>query len=460
LIAELMEKDRMPRFRASLVFALLFGTAGSAFAGSVYVPLATNTEIGGTRYQTQVWVSNRGAVTRRFDALFLDAGQDGTQRQGLTPTGVQVGNNATFLLGGAAPNNKTGMLEITGPDPLVVAASLVGPSGVGVTIPVVSTENLVESGDTANLLGLQRSSSQISNLAVLNLGRAAATCSLRLFRANGQAIGNAVQVTLPPLSNRLFGDVLAPENNISSARATVNCNQQFYTYSATFHLQNGQASISGPAAGAETGLAAPGDGGGNTGGALCGAPRPGVRCFDQAGVFFTPTRSDPTHRIELPFPNKVEYKKATVSMDITLGPWFAKRPDGIHNFFWFAQGTNPDRIGYANVRGPGRNLVYVVHHIGYPKEVEGFRIQGNHAMQPGQKYNIFYSYDAQNRLVEFTVKNSSGATVVHGTNTQVGTRRLFTTSQKYLIDFGLHDEAADAPTIGWKYANLKIEMFE
>ena len=450
----------MPRLRASLVFALLFGTAGSAFAGTVYVPLATNTEIAGTRYQTQVWVSNRGAVNRRFDALFIDAGQDGTQRQGLTPTSVQVGNSATFLLGNVAPSNKTGMLEINGPDPLVVAASLVGPSGVAVTIPVVSTENLVESGDTANLLGLQRSSSQISNLAVLNLGRAAATCSLRLFRSNGQAIGNTVQVTLPPLSNRLFGDVLAPEANISSARATVTCNQQFYAYSATFHLQNGQATIGGPAAGAENGLASPGGGGGNTGGALCGAPRPGVRCFDQPGVFFTPDRQDPTHRIELPFPNKVEYTKATVSLDVTHGGWFAKRPDGIHNFFWFAQGTNPDRIGYANVRGPGRHLVYAVHHIGYPKEVEAPRLSGNYAMQPGATYRIEYSYDAANRLVEFTVKTASGQVVVRDTNTQVGTRRIFTTSQKYLIDFGLHDEAADSPTFNWKYANLKVEMFE
>lgn len=448
----------MSRFRTSLAFALLFGTAATAaFAGTVYVPLATNTALGATQYQTEVWVSNRGTVVRRFDALFIEAGKDGTARAGLTPASVRVTNGATFLLGGAAPQSKTGMLEISGPDPLVVSARLTGARGVGTAIPVVSSENLVPAGQTASLLGLQRDSERIANLAVLNLGRQAATCTLQLVRSGGEPIGTAVQVTLPPLSNRLFGDVLAPETNISAARASINCNQQFYAYSATFHLPSGQASVSGPAVGTDSELTAPG---GGVSGPLCGAARPGVRCFDQAGVFFTPLRGNPTKRIELPFPNKVEYKKATVSLDVTLGPWFAKQPDRIHNLFWFAQGTNPDRIGYANVRGPGRNLVYVVHHIGYPKEVEGFRLQGNHAMQPGQTYNIFYSYDAANKLVEFTVKNSSGQVVVHDTNTQVGTRRLFTTTHRYLIDFGLHDEAADAPTYNWKYANLKIEMFE
>jgi hypothetical protein len=454
-----MEKDRMSRFRTSLAFALLFGTAATAaFAGTVYVPLATNTALGATQFQTEVWVSNRGTVVRRFDALFIEAGKDGTARTGLTPANVRVNNGATFLLGGVAPQNKTGMLEISGPDPLVVSARLTGAKGVGTAIPVVSSENLVPAGQTASLLGLQRDSERIANLAVLNLGRQAATCTLQLVRSGGEPIGTAVQVTLPPLSNRLFGDVLAPETNISSARASINCNQQFYAYSATFHLPSGQASVSGPAVGTDSELTAPG---GGVSGPLCGAPRAGVRCFDQAGVFFTPTRGGAvTKRIELPFPNKVEYKKATVSIDITHGGWFAKRPDGIHNFFWFAQGTNPDRIGYANVRGPGRHLVYAVHHIGYPKEVEAPRLASSYVMQQGQTYHIDYSYDAANRLVEFTVKNSSGQVVVHETNTQVGTRRIFTTSQRYLIDFGLHDEAADSPTFGWKYANLKIEMFE
>ena len=445
----------MRRVCTSLTFTLLLlATAGGAFAGTVYVPLAMDAEIGGTRYQTQVWVSNRGGVARRFDTLFLEAGQDGTARQGLTPSSVRVGNGATFLLGGVAPANKIGVLEVAGAEPLIVSARLVGGTGLGAPVPVVSSENLVAAGGTAHLADLQRGGERSSNVAVLNLAHEAAQCTMRLFRADGTRIGSDLQATLPGLSQRLFGDVLAPAGTTAGARAEVSCNRQFYAFAATF-AQNGEALVSGPAASTAAGLPTPG-----IDGALCGPAQAGRRCFDQAGVFFSPTRGTPTKRIVLPIPNGIEYTKATVDLDVTLGPWFAKRPDGIHNFFWFAQGTNPDRIGYANVRGPGRNLVYVVHHIGYPKEVEGFRIEGNHAMQPGETYHIAFSYDAAGKLVTFEVKTAAGQTVVSGTDTHVGTRRIFTTTQPYLIDFGLHDEAADAPTIGWKYANLRVQFFE
>jgi hypothetical protein len=450
---------RMSRVRTGTLFAFLFASATSAFAGTVYVPLAMDGEIGGTRYQTQVWLANRSTVARRVETMFLETGQDGTARQGKVPGSVRVLNGASFLLGGVAPANKTGMLELAGPDPLVVTARLVGPSGLGATIPVVSSENLIAAGDSAHLLGLQRDGARVSNLGVINLGKQPAQCFLQRFRAGGDSIGNTVQATLPPLSHRQVDDLLAPETGLSAARATVSCNQPFYAYTVTYQAQTGELLISGPAAGTDSELETPGGGGGPAG-ALCGPAQAGRRCFDQPGTFFIPSRSVPTKRIELPIPNKIEYKKATVDIDVTIGPWFAKRPDGIHNFFWFAQGTNPDRIGYANVRGPGRNLVYVVHHIGYPKEVEGFRLTGNYPMQVGATYHISFSYDAANRLVEFTVKNSSGQVVVSGTNSQVGTRRLFTTTHKYLIDFGLHDEAADAPTYGWKYANLKVQFFE
>lgn len=446
----------MPRFRTSLALALLLGTAGSAaFAGTVYVPLATDIALGSTQYQTEVWVSNRGTVIRRFDALFIENGKDGTVRAGLTPSSVRVSNGATFQLSGVAPQNKTGMLEISGPDPLVVSARLTGARGVGTTIPVVSSENLVAAGQTANLLGLQRDSERIANLAVLNLGRQAATCSLQLVRSTGVVIGSTVQVTLPPLSNRLFGDVLAPETNISGARAAITCNQPFYAYAASFHVPSGQAAISGPAVGTDSDLTAPGGGS-----PLCGAATAGVRCFDQAGVFFTPSRAVPTKRLVLPFPNGVEYTKVRAQLDITHGGWYGPKRDGIHNFFWLVQGGNVDRIGYLNTRGPGRNIVYAVHSIGLPRGADGRRLLGNFAMQQGETYHIDYSYDPKSKVVELKMTDKrTGQLVVNLSDNVVFTRRIFTTSSPYMINFALHDEAADSPTFNWKYANLKIEFF-
>jgi hypothetical protein len=451
-----MEMHRMRRVCTSLSFALLLlGAAGTASAGTVYVPLAMDAEFAGSRYQTQVWVSNRGGVARRFDALFIEAGRDGAARQGLTPSSTRVVNGTTFLLGSVAPLDKIGMLEISGADPLVVSARLVGSTGLGATIPVVSSANLVPAGGTAHLLDLQRDATHVSNLAVLNLAHQAAQCTLRLFRSDSQQIGADIQVTLPPLSQRPFGDLLAPAGNVAGARAAVRCDQQFYAFGASFDMQNGEALVKGPAAATDAGLPTPG-----IDGVLCGAAQAGRRCFDQAGVFFTPARGTPTRRITLPFPNKVEYKKVTVDIDITHGGWFAAKPDGIHNFFWIAQGTNIDRIGYANARGPGRDLIYAVHHIGFPRAVEAPRIEGSYAMQPGETYHVSYTYDAANLLVTLNVKTAAGQVVFNGTNSQLGTRRIFTTTQPYLIDFGLTDEAADAPTYGWKYANLRVQFFE
>lgn len=446
----------MLRFHPSLLIALLCGTAVSASAGTVYVPFATDSDFGGARYQTQVWISNSGQLARRIDSLFFENGVDGTLRTGLQPSSTRVVNNNSFLIRPLAPAGKTGILEITGAEVMSVSARLVSGGKLGASLPVVSSANMAPAGSVAELQGLQRDANRFfSIVGVLNLGHSAASCDLQLFRSSGQSITTA-KVTIAPLSQRVFDDVLAPETAISSARVSVSCDQPFFPFAVTFDRQLGTSVVSGPSASTESTLGTPG---GGPPGALCGPVQAGRRCYERPGLFFSPSRATPTMRIVLPFPRGVEYTKVRVQEDVTHGGWFAKRPDGIHNFFWLAQGTNVDRIGYANVRGPNRNLVYAVHHIGAPKEVEAPRLEGNVALVPGQTYHIDYTYDAKNRLVTYEVSNSAGQVLVRDTNSNTFTRRIFTTQYDYLIDFGLHDEAADAPTFNWKYSNLKIEFF-
>jgi hypothetical protein len=446
----------MLRFRTSLLIALLCGTAVSASAGTVYVPFATDSDFGGAHYQTQVWISNSGTLPRRIDSLFFENGVDGTVRPGLQPSSTRVVNNSSFLIRPLAPAGKTGILEITGAEVLAVSARLVSGGKLGASLPIVSSANLVAAGTAAELQGLQRDATRFfSIVGVLNLGHTATSCDLQILRSSGQSITTA-KVTVAPLSQRVFDDVLAPETAITSARMTVSCDQPFFPFAVTFDRQLGTSVVSGPSASTDSTLGTPG---GGPVGALCGAVQAGRRCFDKPGLFFSPSRSAPTLRIVLPFPRGVEYTKVRVQEDVTHGGWFAKRPDGIHNFFWLAQGTNVDRIGYANARGPNRNLIYAVHHIGAPKDVEAPRLEGNVALQQGQTYHIDYTYDAKNRLVTYVVSNSAGQVLVSDTNTNTFTRRIFTTSVDYLLDIGLHDEAADAPTFGWKYSNLKVEFF-
>lgn len=335
----------------------------------------------------------------------------------------------------------------------------------GTQVPAVPSRDLFAAGATTRLLDLERSRAGYSSVGILNAGSRPASCSVQLSRGDGSALG-AVRFAVEPLSHRQFGDPLRTtfrQTAIAAVQAAITCDQPFYPYAVTYRPAAGRASWHFPvrpeteeSAAVQEELEAQAPAARK---ALCGPARPGIPCFEQAGNFFTPVRGALTKRIVLPFANKVEYKKVRVQIEVTHGPWFAKRPDGIHNIFWLAQGTNPDRIGYINVRGPKRNLVYAVHHIGAPKTIDGRRLAKVHPTHAGKTYHYDYTFDAANHRVEFVVRDSSGRQLVREIDNTTFTRRIYTRTYQYLIDFGLKDEAADAPTVGWKYSNLKVEFF-
>jgi hypothetical protein len=392
-----------PLHRFSFGVLSLFACAVPALAGTVYVPLAADRQVGNAQYQTQVRVINQADAAERFE-------------------------------------------------------------GVGTQIPAVSSRDLFPAGVTSQLYNLERSRDRFSAVGILNAGSRTASCTADLFHSDGAALGSA-RFSLAPLSHRQFGDPLRTvfqQSEIAAVRAAISCDQPFYPYAVTFQPAAGQASWHFPAR-QEPEALVPADevleSQTLAAQALCGAAQPGIQCFQQPGIFFTPARGALTKRIELPFPNKVEYKKVRVQIDVTHGAWFAKRPDGIHNIFWLAQGTNPDRIGYVNARGPKRHLVYAVHHIGAPKTIDGRRLVEEMRTNPGSTYHYDYTFDAANHRVDFVVRDSQGRQLLHRVDNTTFTRRIFTRTYKYLIDFGLKDEAADAPTLGWKYANLKVEFF-
>jgi hypothetical protein len=392
-----------PSYRSFLGVLSLSLCAVPAFAGAAYVPVAGQ-QVGNAQNQTRVRVIDEASAAKVF------AEEEGTQ------------------------------------------------------IPAVSSRDLFAAGATTQLLALERSSKSFSSLGLLNAGSQPASCSADLFRSDGAVLGSA-RFAVEPLSHRQFADPLRTvfqQTAIAAVQASITCNQPFYPYAVTYQPAAGRASWHFPVRPEAEAVGSTGEGLESqalAAQALCGPARPGIPCFEQAGNFFTPVRGALTKRIVLPFANKVEYKKVRVQIDVTHGNWFAKRPDGIHNIFWLAQGTNPDRIGYVNVRGPKRNLVYAVHHIGAPKTIDGRRLTKVHPTHAGQTYHYDYTFDAASHRVEFVVRDSAGRQLVREIDNTTFTRRIFTRTYQYLIDFGLKDEAADAPTVGWKYANLKVEFF-
>ena len=80
--------------------------------------------------------------------------------------------------------------------------------------------------------------------------------------------------------------------------------------------------------------------------------------FDKPGDFFTPTPANPTlQQVNFNVPNTSVFVKAIVELDVTHAGWYAAKPGGFHNLFWFSRGGiyQSSTIGYMNMKGPGTN---------------------------------------------------------------------------------------------------------
>ncbi len=436
---------------AACAAVALVCAAAPVFAGAAYVPLATNADIGSIRLRTEVSIANTGAATGRVQTFFIPTNTDGTSRPAANPpVSVQVAAGTTQVLPPVA-DGATGLLEISGNPGFKVGARLFT-RGEGVELPVISSDNLLAADATAHLQGLLRDGNRITSYGLVNLEQGQAECTVRVFRSNGQPIGAAVIVSLPPLSHRQFVDPLAPETNLSGARATATCNRPFYAYISTVDLTNGDLTFSGPGEGTSSTLTKPGEELPQIG--ACGT---GIDCVQRTGAVFTPTRNTPTSRIPLPFHKTLVYTKARLQMDVKVGSWNSAQRDGIHHLFTLARGDNETRLGYAAVRGPSRNFIFFLHNLGLPGE-SGNRFQENLVLQTGQTYHIDYTYDPKNQEVEF-ILSRGGTQVVKMSDTTTFVNDIRANGEDFFVELGLAASGPHTPTLGWTYSNLKVEFF-
>jgi hypothetical protein len=438
----------MKRTIASCWVALLMmaGASAPVFAGAVYVPFATNSQLGGVRLQTQVWVTNRLAASQSFTTFYVDNNADGSARGTGGGSPIQVGAGVTQLLGPVAADGKTGLLEITGQPGFFVNARLTASTGQSVDVPVITSENVVAAGATAQVQGLERTTTRITQYGLVNVGAQAAQCTVKLSKADGVAIGAAATVTVKPLSTLLFGDLLAPATQLDGARTSATCNQPFYPYALTIDVQNGEMTFSGPSITASSTLNPPVPGGG------------GVQTFQRTGTFFTPARNSEVLHLELPFAKGTNFKKARVQLDVTHGGWYAPLKDGVHNFFLLAIGDDDNRLGYAAVRGPSRNFVLFHHTYGLPLGSAGNRVESNLVLQQGETYHLDYTYDLTAARITLVITRG-GTEIVRATDVPFATGSFRATgSETYYMNFGLEASGPHSPTYGWKYANLKVDF--
>lgn len=448
---------------------LVLCSVAPAFAGSVYVPVATDYVVDGVRYQTQVWVTNSDSSLRQYTTHFIPSDSDGTDRipnWGVTSS-LQAGDSV--LLSTVTGPGQMGMLEISGAPQIVAGARLVstkdGVTGMGTEMPVISSKNMFAANAVAHNQGWVRSGDLRSDFGVVNLGSQEATCSIAVFRNDGSQILTTAVITVKPLSQRHFSDALdiLGVAAISAVRSEMRCDQPFYTYLLTYDRVTGDVFISEPnhTIGEST-LVAPGGPSPSPGPqpSTCESQTPGVLCFSKSGTFFSPTPGNEYRRETWVVPPG-NYSKLRLQVEIVHGGW-TPPVSGLHLAFWLARdGRHRNLYGFSGFKGPGNNSILFRHGIGM---VAGAKPKFTRPFQavPGQTYFIDYTYSTSPRTLSLKLLDANHDLILEIVDRPNVNVIEIPPGETITADFShvLGANPIEPPSYGWQYRNLKMELFE
>jgi hypothetical protein len=450
--------------QSAILLAIMVAGALPAFAGSVYVPLATQRDIGPYSFSTEVTVANKaGTENRRFRSFFIPSGVDGTIRPEGTVslTTVVAGTSNRFIVD--LDSNDKGMLEIDGAPQIAVAARLVasqdGEEVSRVNLPVISSDNVIKAGETAYLLAWDRNTQtgDVVDFGLMNLSTEGNSCELDVVDADGNELISTLLLALHPLSHVQFEDALGliGVDGVELARVGVTCNHDFYIYSLRYNLGSGDLSFQTPAGtglstlGLDNGVAPPPPASGCNNGNIC---------FTETGIFHTPTPGFPVRRISYDPPDGT-YQRLFARVEVRNGGWNPANPSGTHNIFWLVRDRNRDMFGYVNVRGPNTNDLFVRHGFNLGQGDKP-RLSSGFQFPVGATYRFEYTYDTAARLIELIVFNESGTPILNLRGTPNINNINMDPGQQVLLDFGFRQgvNPNEPATYGWDYKNLLIEL--
>ncbi len=256
--------------RSKLVIALLLVMlAAPVFAGTVYVPVASDVTIGGQQYQTWIFASNNYPdILGLVDHFFIPSFQDGTVRSvESTEVWLLAGESRVLGLGGGSVR---GMLEIEASSEVYLQARLVPVGGTpadgqGVSVPIVSSDNVIPAGQEVHLLGWERDADGAlasSNFGLLNLGHSATDCSVNVYKDSGEVVIEDIVLTFEALSHNEFNNVLAllGETDARDWRLSVTCDQPFFPYLSIYYPATGRLTFASAAESGKSQLDRPGSG--------------------------------------------------------------------------------------------------------------------------------------------------------------------------------------------------------
>jgi hypothetical protein len=327
---------------------------------------------------------------------------------------------------------------------------------LAVDLPVITPDSAFHGGQTLSLQGLSVSPTTATHLNFMNLAATGNRCSLALTTAAGVAMGPVTSLTLRPKETRPFVNVferLAEAYGATEAQATVSCDKDFYAY-ALLADGAGPLAVVTPLATTET--VEPAD-------AVPTCPA-GAICSDAPGVDYIPGPPPgppaPVGRVTFPAPAGVA-KRFLLSMDVTVGPWYAPDPAGKHLIYWFVINNNKDMPGLLYFLGPNKNEAFARHglQLTHPQKLKVIR---PFAAQVGHTYHVVNDYDLVHKTFNIEITDTATGKIAVDLPGRPNLK-TYTIKQNsnYLVDMGFFPGKVptEVPSYFWVYSNIHIETY-
>ncbi|HUO86246.1 MAG TPA: hypothetical protein VM617_02555 [Thermoanaerobaculia bacterium] len=420
--------------------------AGTATAGTVYLPLAINGALDGKTYKSYVWVTNGSGGPQEISIRYIPKDTVGVNPDASQVTAkLSVAPGQTFKVAVGGPG--VGMVEFSGSDDVILAGRLesLTPGGVvrsSAHLPLVGSDNVVPAGEVAHLQGGERRlSGSASHFGVATFGAEDGECTVKIFRADGSQVSSTVTLWGPALGQRWFPDTfdILQEPSISDARFEVSCNVPFIPFSAILGNEPDSTQFVLPSV---------------TGAANLGPAPPGPQDGELVrlpGTFFTAVRGASIFDVTLPIDPGVKYNQIVWEFDVVVP---AIRDSSGTNFHSTTLLLRPVRGGthFAHtIRGNG--IYKSIIDLGDHQLVRG----DSNGWSPNTMHHVKVVYDTAERRMVWELSRNGG--VVERLVANIGNRNLTHHGEGLHILFGLdkeYDHGAYLPPYNFRFSDLVV----
>jgi hypothetical protein len=250
--------------------------------------------------------------------------------------------------------------------------------------------------------------------------------------------------------------VLAGQAGINEARAEVSCSSDFYAYAQVADRASGQLVLITPASWSDSLWGSVEDMAKVAG--SCAAGTESTVCT-YAGPF-TSAKPYPNTTLALSMtPPAALYKSLTAHVEVNVTGWNPKNKKGAHGVIYIVVNRNKRLLGNVFLRGPGSDFLYMRHGdcpLGCGKAKVGKKLQAD----LGTTYVFDYTYDAASKRVSLQVRHA-GQLVAELND--VPYRKVIEVVPGDKVIIGLSNPYCDSKeepcSLGWKYSNLRVELF-